>query len=107
MTATHLQVKSGHYLHIEKVSPAFAQASKHPADVARYTDFYVVRNWDSTGVVFFYMAKGWHRVGEPALGKGAKEIHVWYKNKHMWTGYGKNMKDAIEGAQRDGWMHAE
>ena len=88
-----IHVQSGHTMAIFKILPG----GKHPADASKYTDFYTVRNFDESGVVFFYMAKGY---------KNAKsEIHIWYPNGQMWSGFGTSFKSAIEGAQRDGWLH--
>src|SRR5258708_38827586 len=96
----HISVQSGHTLFVKKIDAGF---EGHPAEPGKYTDFYVVKNFSDDGVTFFYLAKGYHN-GDL---KAPREVHVWYKNKRMWTGFGSSMKDAIEGAQRDGWMHAE
>jgi hypothetical protein len=45
------------------------------------------------------------------LGKGHAaapgQIVAWYaKSKAFWSRYGKNIEDAINGAQADGWMYA-
>lgn len=92
-----IQVKSLHTMCIESISEGFMPDRFYEKD--GYTNFYTVKNWDEDGCVFFYMAKG--------LPTSPKEIVVWYNNSgRMWSGYGKTFKEAIEGAQRDGWMYA-
>lgn len=65
----------------------------------KYTKFYVVKNWDANGVIFFYMAKG-HK-------DAPGQYVIWYaKTGAFWSGYGSTMKEAIDGAQKDGWLYA-
>lgn len=87
---------SGHTLYVGEID-----ADKLPVLENRdgYTKFYVVRNWDVEGSTFMYLGKGL---------KGApEEIVAWYaKTGAFWSGYGNTFKEAIEGAQRDGWLYA-
>ena len=125
-----IKAQSGHRVAVLKLSPEEVGAA-FPRGVKtdQYTDFYVVKNWDDSGVTFFYMARGYHwetvrlvtgkdlpavqsfklsPVVTRLLPKGvAKEIHVWYPNGRMWSSFGTNFKEAIDGAQRDGWLHAD
>lgn len=94
-------IRSTHSGHTLCISPA-KMGDGHPADIGKYKKFYTVRNWDKEGVIFFYVATGYEVNGKPC-----KEIHVWYRNGKMWSSFGKNMQEAIEGAQKDGWMYAE
>lgn len=55
---------------------------------------YEVRNFDEKGVVFLCLARQ------------QKQWLVWYRNGHLWSGYGKTQEAAINGAIRDGWMYA-
>jgi hypothetical protein len=84
---------SGHAIAIFKVD-----SENHPGG-SEYTHYYIAKNFDKEGVTFFYLAKGY---------KDAKDqIHVWYRNKKMWSGFGTNFQTAIAGAQSDGWLAAE
>ena len=102
-----IQVESGHNMAIFKLPKDeldgcnfFYNLGPHNEILdLPYTDFYVVKNFDIDGVTFFYIAKGYK--------DAPKEYHVWYRNKKMWSSYGTNFKDAIEGAQKDGWLHAD
>ena len=67
-------------------------------DSQPYAAFYTVKNTDTEGVVFFYLGKG-----HP---EAPREIVAWYPNGEMWASFGTNIPDAIEGAQRNGWMYA-
>lgn len=95
--------KSGHTLFVKSIDREDLPSDIRLSSYARkYTTFYVVKNFDDKGVTFFYLAKG-HVDG----GKAAKEIVGWYpKTKSFWASYGKNLEDAINGMQRDGWMYA-
>lgn len=101
-----VQAASGHSIAIFSYDKLF-EASKlfheHPADDRKYSHFYVAKNFDENGASFFYLAKGYHDGNT----KASNEIHVWYRNKKMWSGFGNNFEDAINGAQRDGWLHAD
>lgn len=90
---------SGHTLFVQKITND--ELPKVIADntVSKtFTTFYVVKNWDAQGVVFMYLAKGHSQA--PA------QVCVFYRSGQFWTSYGKTIKAAIEGAQRDGWMYA-
>ena len=64
-----------------------------------YDKFYVVRNWDESGPIFFYLGKN-------SIAR-KKEVVVWYrKSKSMWTGFGATFEYAIRGAMKDGWLFA-
>ena len=115
-----IQAESGHTIHIEKMQTtglgSRSAMNEHPAPESDYTDFYIARNWDKDGCTFFYLAKGFVREKtEVRHGElrnvpdkaAAREVHVWYWNKKMWSGYGVSLKNAIAGAQRDGWLHAD
>lgn len=87
---------SGHEMHVSDIPATSLPALK---DMKGYTKFYAVRNWNADGVTFMYLGTGWE--------KAPKEIVVWYaKTGAFWHGYGKTLKEAIEGAQRDGWLYA-
>jgi hypothetical protein len=93
---------SHHTLFVEQV-PVGELLAKLPESqhetVRHYKTFYVVRNWDCAGVVFFYLAKG-----NP---EAPKEVVAWYaKSGSFWSSFGTTLKGAIEGAQRDGWLYA-
>ena len=92
---------SGHTLHVSTIDRSELPANvcaKHCIDLLKYDTFYVVRNWDSTGIVFMYLGKG-----HP---QGPKQICAWYRGGAFWSGYGNTLKAAIDGAQKDGWMYA-
>lgn len=92
-----IRVASGHNLCITKLPSNKVPAGLQSKEV--FSDFYVVQNFDTEGYVFFYVGKG--HVNAPG------EIVVWYgQSGKLWSGFGKTFKDAIEGAQRDGWMYA-
>lgn len=87
---------SGHTMHVSEIDP-----DKVPALESKetYKQFYVVHNWDIEGLTFMYLAKG-----NP---KAPREIVVWYaKTGAFWSSYGLTFKEAIEGAQKDGWLYA-
>jgi hypothetical protein len=92
-----IRANSGHTLYVKSI--LFGNLPKKIQNMAkRYTDFYVVKNWDNEGIIFMYLGKG--------CSDAPKEIVVWYHNGGFWNGYGTNIKDAINGAQSDGWMYA-
>jgi len=68
------------------------------ATLRHYTTFYVVKNWDANGAPMLYLAKG-----DP---RAPKQIVAWYRGGSFWASFGETLKGAIEGAQRDGWLHA-
>lgn len=95
-----ISAASGHTLFVKQIDPASVPAKvQGNAYFDAYPRVYEVRNWDAGGVVFFYLAKG--------NAKAPNEVCVFYKNGQFWTGYGNNFKEAIDGAQRDGWLYTE
>ena len=104
-----VRAKSFHTIHVSPITEEefLALGLTTLGSQDKYTNYYVARNWDKTGCVFFYLAKGYHA---PHIGKSPKimrEIHVWYPNsKKMWTSMGYTFEEAINGAQRDGWLYA-
>lgn len=97
MTKT-IQAKSGHTFCIIKAEPTLS----HPAGATEYTSFYEVRMHDATGPVYFYIAKGYN-----VYPGGANQLHVWYRNRKMWSSFGLNFQAAIDGAIQDGWLYTE
>ena len=91
-----INVSTGHELSINSCESTDLPGCPH--NYAGYNKFYKVQNWDKNGVVFFYIAKGDYY---------KNEIHVFYGNGNMWTSFGKNFKEAIEGAIQDGWMYTK
>lgn len=88
---TTIHVKSGHTLFLEMIEEV---PDWEYMDIVT-GPMYAVKNWDKDGPIFFYVSKC------------GKEWLVWYRNsKKLWSSYGKTIKSAIEGAQRDGWMYA-
>lgn len=86
---------SGHTLHVSSADPASIPEFENKS---LYTKFYVVRNWDADGVTFFYLGKGYEQSPD--------QIVVWYRNGGFWSSFGNSIKEAVEGAQRDGWLYA-
>jgi hypothetical protein len=92
-----VKANSGHTIAIFKLD-SLPEDHNHPANWGDYTNFYVAKNFDEDGVIFFYLAKG-HK-------HSATQVHVWYRNKKMWHSFGLNFDEAINGAQKDGWLQA-
>lgn len=90
-----IHANSGHTLHIESVDfdklPEKVKKFQHIEGNSSYKQ---VKNFDTDGVVFMYLAKS----------KG--EWLVWYRGGAFWSGFGKTIEEAINGAQKDGWMYA-
>lgn len=87
---------SGHTLFVRNISATEIPDLQYAES---YTTFYEVRNFDVEGIVMLYLGKG-----SP---QAPREIVAWYpKTRAMWNGYGLTLKDAIEDAQRDGWLYA-
>lgn len=90
--------QSGHTLFVKEISfddlPDFIKNGNGKT----YNKFHIVKNWDDDGVVFMYLGKG--------NSYAPREIVVWYRNGGFWSSYGLTIEEAINGAQRDGWMHA-
>lgn len=91
-----IKASTGHTMQIQKITAgALPPNCLHSAD---YDEFWVVRNWDADGVVFFYLGKG---------NPGARQqVVAWYPNGRMWGSYGDTLAAAVEGAIKDGWMYA-
>jgi hypothetical protein len=89
----NIKVSSGHTLYI-------IESVQHPAKAEsdQYKKLYEARNGDAEGVILLYLATGY----KPA----PKEVHTWYRNGKMCSGFGTNMKDAIEDAIARGWLDA-
>lgn len=88
--------QSGHTLFLDALD--VVSAANVTGDLApKYKNVYAVKNFDAGGVVFFYICTGYK--------DAPKEVHVFYGNKKMWSGFGKNIQEAIDGAQRDGWLY--
>ena len=87
--------KSGHTLFIEPV-----KFNDLPDNVKKFDcivgckRYYLVKNWDAEGVVFFY------------IGLKQGQWLVWYRGGGFWSSYGKTLELAIDGAQEDGWLYA-
>jgi hypothetical protein len=99
-TKTIVSAVTHHTLFVREIDrlslPAKVIESEHSK---AFTKFYEVRNWDKAGVVFLYLAKG--------AANASNEICAFYKNGQFWSSYGDNLKSAIEGAQKDGWLYTE
>lgn len=90
---------SSHTLFVQQIaSDELPARIKANAASTEFTTWYVVRNWDNNGVVFMYLCKG-HE-------SAPKQICAFYRGGALWSSYGKTIKAAIEGAQRDGWLYA-
>ena len=90
--------QSGHILFVEKIN----RSELPPAVLANnysegFNSFYSVKNRSKNGAVFFYLAED---------GTAPDEICAFYPKGGFWPPFGKNFLDAINGAQRDGWMYA-
>ena len=96
-TTIHSAV-SGHTLYVATIARAdLPEKVANNESSAAFTTFYVVKNWDAAGPVFMYLAKG--------AANAPREICAFYRNGAFWSSYGGNLKAAIEGAQKDGWMY--
>jgi len=92
--------QSGHTLFLDSMDIVEA-ANAISAVAGDYRNVYAVKNWDAEGVVFFYVCTGY----TDEAGKTYNEVHVFYGNGQMWHSSGKNIQEAIDGAQRDGWLY--
>lgn len=92
-----IHVQSGHTMFVKKIEREELPDTL-PENTELYDTFYVVKNWDDEGVVFMYLAKGYATAKD--------EYVVWYRSGKFWSGFGNSLKEAIEGAQRDGWYYA-
>lgn len=91
---------SGHTLAVTKISRAeLPENIRNDQFSSAYKDFWVVQNWDVNGPKYFYLGRG--------ADSAPREIVAWFaKSGSFWSSYGKTFEDAINGAQRDGWMYA-
>jgi hypothetical protein len=98
MTGTIIHAQSGHTLFVEPIEfGELPEAVKTNGYAPQYKKFYAVKNWDKDGIIFFYLAKE---------GRQSKtEIVCHYCNGQFWSSFGKNFQEAIDGAQKDGWMY--
>lgn len=100
---TTVASQSGHTLSVDVISQEEFGDMDMDCNPYDYTKFYTVRNFDMNGKIMFYMAKGYNKADKAAQ----KEVHVWYpKSKEMWNSFGNTFKEAIDGAQKDGWLYA-
>lgn len=86
---------SGHTLFVKRIT---TEQMPNFKEKESYTTFYSVHNFNAEGWTFMYLGKG-HQLAP-------KQIVVWYRKGAFWESFGKNFKDAIEGAQKDGWKYA-
>lgn len=93
-----IKAKSGHTLFVKSIDFQDLPTPIKENNAEKYTKFYVVKNWDDNGAVFMYLGKGY--------AAAPKEVVVWYRNGGFWSSFGKNIEEAINGAQRDGWLYA-
>lgn len=88
---------SGHTLYVAPI-----KFDDLPDNVRRqaseYTKFWIVRNWDEKGYIFMYLGKGYKFA--------PSQIVVWYARGGHWVSFGKTIQEAIDGAQKEGWMYA-
>lgn len=95
MTKTIHSDFSGHALFVREIKP-----DKFPFNAdgsySNYSQFWEVRNFDANGVIFMYLGRDKNV---------SREIVAWYPNGKFWGGYGTTFKEAIEGAQKDGWLY--
>lgn len=95
-----IHAQSGHTLHIESVKLAELPADVQEFQFIRnYRKHYIVKNWDGAGVTFFYIATD-------HVSDKKNEFVTWYRHGGFWSGFGSNLTEAINGAQKDGWMYA-
>ena len=98
MATRIVKAQSGHNLFVKEILFSDLPEVIRNGCGKKYTKFYVVKNWDDKGIIFFYLGKG--HIDSP------KQIVVWYSTGTFWVSYGTTFKEAIDGAQRDGWMLA-
>lgn len=93
---TDIQISTGHVVTVQSINRE--ALPRGLADSTNYSTFYKVTN-EGTDRVFMYLGKGYETA--------PREIVAWYPNsKAMWHSFGKTLKDAIEGAVKDGWLYA-
>lgn len=101
---------SHHTLHISSISREELRTHIPAKEADNYTSFYIVRNFDEHGVTFFYLGKGYQHPDperkDDRRAHDPKEVVVWYGNGAFFTGRGNTFKEAIENAQKHGWLYA-
>lgn len=95
------RAQSGHTLYLDSMD-VVAAANAIGKDAANYRNVYAAKNWDREGKTFFFICTGY----TDERGKTYNEVHVFYANGAMWYSSGANIQEAIDGAQRDGWLYA-
>lgn len=95
-----IHAQSGHTLFIQSIKyDSLPDRVKKFEYINNFPNLYVVKNWNADGHIFMYLGKG--HDGYP------DEICIWYaQNGSFWSGFGKTFEDAINNAQKDGWMYA-
>jgi len=94
-----IQAQSGHTLFVKSIPfKQLPEVIRKGDDAKRYITFYVVKNWDDEGIIFMYLAKGY--------GQAPNEIVAFYPKGGFWSSFGNTIEQAINGAQKDGWMYA-
>jgi len=94
----HIRASTGHTLYVASISREELPANLE-ASASEYKKFYVVRNWDEEGKVFFYLGKGYSLAPNQIVG--------WYPvSGSFWSSYGLNLEEAVEGMIKDGWLYA-
>lgn len=90
---------SNHTFFVQKVTKSDLPKKCDPSDLDNFKTFYAVKNFDEKGHTFMYLARG-HE-------ESPNEVVVFYPNGKMWYSFGKNIKEAIEGGQKNGWMYCD
>ena len=94
-----IHAQSGHTLFVKSIKFEDLPQNIREGDYAKdFKQFWQVKNWDDDGVTFMFLGKG--------MKNAPKQICVWYRNGGFWSSYGKTTEEAINGAQKDGWMYA-
>lgn len=94
-----IHAQSGHTLFVKSIEfEDLPDNIKNGGYAKDFKQFWRVKNWDDSGVTFMYLGKG--------MKNAPKQICVWYSRGNFWSGYGKTIEDAINGAQKEGWLYA-
>lgn len=93
-----IKTTAGHVFFVKEIDKTHFPGTHRFVGIHEYTTFYVARNGDESGGVLFYLAKG-----HP---QRPHQIVVWYRSGTFWRGYGRTIQEAIDHAQRDGWLYA-
>ena len=95
---TTIKAQSGHSVFVKEIAyDDLPEAVKNNESSKSYKTFYAVKNFDDDGVIFFYLAK--------EARKTKPQIVAFYCNGEFWSSYGLTFKEAIDGAQQDGWLY--